>query len=128
MSQLAYSEAELLAEHAYARPQSEAGYRLHGGFDAARGYISPRTLKRWPAVRAWQAALARRGWPLVDASTRLLQRGNYPNFAQQRRLLHPALSRTLSNALTVPRPVWARGPRLAPFPGPGFRAIVRRST
>ena len=124
MTQLAYSEAELLAEHAYARPQSEAGYRIHGGFDAARGYISPRTLKRWPAVRAWQAALARRGWPLVDASTRLLQRGNYPNFAQQRRLLDLGLGRTLWNALTVTGAVEARGRRLADFPVPDFQAIV----
>src|SRR5260370_26502997 len=97
MTQLAYSEAELLAEHAYARPQSEAGYRIHGGFDAARGYISPRTLKRCPAVRAWQAALARRGWPLVDASTPLLQRGNYPNFAHQRPLLRLRLRPPLSH-------------------------------
>src|SRR5258708_4171473 len=94
------------------------------GFRAARGYISPRTLKRWPAVRAWQAALARRGWPLVDASTRLLQRGNYPNFAQQRRLLDLGLGRTLWNALTVTGAVEARGRRLADFPVPDFQAIV----
>ena len=37
MTQLVYSEAELLAEHRYAKPQIVAGYRLHGGFDASRG-------------------------------------------------------------------------------------------
>ena len=76
MSKLVYGEAELMAEHSYARPQTEAGYRLHGGFDDDGAYISPRTLNRWPAVRAWQAALAARGLPLIDASPRLLSRGS----------------------------------------------------
>jgi hypothetical protein len=124
MTQLIYTEAELLAEHAYARPQIEAGYRLHGGFDAAGGYLSPRTLKRWPAVQAWQAELKRRGWPLVDASTRLLQRGNYPNLAQQRLLLDLGLGETLWNALTVTGAVEARGRSLADFAVPDFQSIV----
>ncbi len=80
MTQLVYSEAELFREHPYAAPQLEAGYRLHGGFDADGAYVSPRTLVRGPAVRAWQGELARRGWPLIDASTRLLTRGSYPSF------------------------------------------------
>jgi hypothetical protein len=128
MTQLVYTEVELLAEHPYARRQVEAGYRLHGGFDAAGAYISPRTRYRWPAVRAWQAALARAGWPLVDASTRLLRRGNYPNFAQQRLLLDLGLGRSLWNALTVTGAVEARGRRLADFPAPDFQAIVEEET
>lgn len=124
MSELVYSAADLLAEHAYARPQVEAGYRLHGGFDAAGTYISPRTLRRWAAVKAWQAALERRGWPLVDASTRLLRRGNYPNFAQQRLLLDLGLGRSLWNSLTVTGAVEARGRRLADFAVPDFRSII----
>src|SRR5690348_15150853 len=44
MTELLFTEAELLAEHTYARPQIEAGYRLHGGFDADGTYVSPRTL------------------------------------------------------------------------------------
>ena len=124
MTQLTYTETELLAEHRYVRPQAEAGYRLHGGFDAAGAYISPRTLHRWPAVRAWQAALERRDWPLVDASTRLLRRGNYPNFAQQRLLLDLGLGRSLWNALTVTGAVEARGRRLADFPVPDFQSII----
>lgn len=124
MTQLAYSEAELLAEHFYARPHVEAGYRLHGGFDAAGGYVSPRALNRWPAVRAWQAALERRGWPLVDASTRLLQRGNYPSFEQQHLLLDLGLGQTLWNALTITGAVEARGRRLAEFPVPDFQSVV----
>jgi hypothetical protein len=124
MTKLVYSEAELLADPAYARRQTEAGYQLHGGFDAAGVYLSPRTLNRWPAVNAWQARLQQRGWPLVDASTRLLRRGNYPNFAQQRLLLDLGLGRTLWNALTVTGAVEARGRRLADFLVPDFKPIV----
>jgi hypothetical protein len=124
MTKLVYTEAELMAEHAHARPQIEAGYRLHGGFDAAEAYVSPRTLHRWPAVRAWQAALAARGFPLIDASTRLLRRGNYPSFDQQKLLLDLGLGQTLWNALTVTGFVEARGRRLADFPAPDFHLIV----
>lgn len=124
MSQLLYSKADLLAEHAYARPQIEAGYRLHGGFDAAGLYISPRTLMRWPAVKAWQAALQQRGWPLIDASTRLLQRGSYPSFEQQKFLLGLGLGRTLWNSLTITGIVEARGQFLAAFDPPSFAPLV----
>jgi hypothetical protein len=121
---LTYSEAELMAEHAYARPQIEAGYRLHGGFDAEGIYRSPRTLGRWPAVEAWQKALAVRGFPLIDASTKLLRRGNYPSFEQQKLLLDLGLGQTLWNALTITGFVEARGRRLAEFPVPDFQAVI----
>ncbi len=124
MIKLLYSEAELMAEHPYVRPQIEAGYRLHGGFDADGAYISPRTLHRWPAVRAWQGALAARGFSLIDASTRLLQRGNYPSFEQQRLLLDLGLGATLWNSLTITGFVEARGRRLADFPAPDFDLLV----
>jgi hypothetical protein len=124
MTELVFSEAQLLAEHPYHRPQIEAGYRLHGGFDEAGNYLSPRTLMRWPAVKAWQAALARRGYPLIDATTRLLQRGNYPSFAQQKLLLELGLGQTLWNSLTVTGFVEARGRRLAEFPVPDFQAVI----
>ena len=61
MAKLSYSREELMADHPYARPHEEAGYRLHGGFDADGQYISPRTLHRWPAVGPGRAALKRRG-------------------------------------------------------------------
>jgi hypothetical protein len=124
MSCLIYSESELLAEHAYARPQIEGGHRLHGGFDAEGRYVSPRTLTRWPAVEAWQAELTRRGFPLIDASTRLLQRGNYPSFEQQKLLLDWGYGRTLWNSLTITGAVEARGKRLAEFPVPDFQPLV----
>ena len=124
MTELVYSKADLLAEHDYARRQIEAGYHLHGGFDAEGRYVSPRTLGRWPAVKAWQAALQRRGWPLIDASTRLLQRGSYPGFEQQKFLLGLGLGRTLWNSLTITGFVEARGRQLAQVEPPSFALIV----
>jgi len=38
---LRYSRDELLSSHPYAKPHEEAGYKLHGGFDAEGQYISP---------------------------------------------------------------------------------------
>jgi hypothetical protein len=125
MTQLVYSEAELFTEHAYARPQIEAGYRLHGGFDREGRYQSPRTLIRWPAIRAWQAELERRGFPLIDASTRLLQRDSYPSFEQQKMLLELGLGQTLWNALTITGIIEARGRFLAEFIAPEFQTIVQ---
>jgi hypothetical protein len=124
MPKLVYTRDEILADHAYARPQVEAGYRLHGGFDDADRYISPRTLNRWPAVRAWQEALVARGHKLIDASTRLLTRGPYPTAEQQKFLLRRGHGETLWNSLTVVGLVEARGAMLAQAVAPDFQSII----
>ena len=92
MNATLYSTDDLLAHHPYARPHEVAGYRLHGGFDEAGTYVPPRTLHRWPAVRAWRRQLEARGWPLLDADASLLASGPYPSFAQQRLLLSHGLA------------------------------------
>jgi hypothetical protein len=121
---LVYRREELLAEHAYARPQVEAGYRLHGGFDVRGAYVSPRTLHRWPAVEAWGAQLQARGFPLIDASVKLLQRPSYPNEAQQKVLLGHGLGQALWNSLTVTGVVEAKGGALCNVVAPDFQDIV----
>lgn len=122
--QLRYSREELMASHPYARPHEAAGRRLHGGFDADGTYVSPRTLVRWPAVRAWQGALTERGWPLIDASNRLLEHGGYPNFAQQKLLLQSGFGETEWNSLTITGIIEARGQALANFTAPDLQAII----
>lgn len=123
-ARLRYSREELMADHAYARPHEEAGWRLHGGFDAEGRYLSPRTLVRWPAVEAWRKALTGRGWPLIDASGRLLEGQPYPNFAQQKLLLQSGFGETEWNSLTVTGIIEARGQALAGFVAPDLQAIV----
>jgi hypothetical protein len=124
MARLNYTSKEILADHPYAKPHEEAGYRLHGGFDAEGRYVSPRTLHRWPAIRAWEEALKGRGHDLVDSSQTLMARGNFPNTAQQNFLLSHGLGETLWNSLTVTGVIEARGKRLAEATAPDFQAIV----
>lgn len=124
MTKLTYTRDELMADHDYAQLQVEAGYRLHGGFDADGNYISPRTLNRWPAVQAWQGELKRRGADVIDASTRLLKRGPYPTVEQQKFLLGRGFGETLWNSLTITGVIEARGGMLAQAIAPDFQSIV----
>lgn len=124
MMKLNYTEAELFADHPYARPHEAAGHTMHGGFDAAGIYQSPRTLIRWPAVRAWQHALKQRDWPLIDASTKLLSRGNFPSFEQQKLLLGWGCGQTFWNSLTVTGVVEARGLALTQIVPPDFQLLI----
>lgn len=124
MAKLTYTREEIMADSDYAQPQMEAGYRLHGGFDAAGKYISPRTLNRWPAVEAWQSELKKRGATIIDASTRLLKRGPYPTVDQQKFLLGHGFGETLWNSLTITGVIEARGGMLAQAVAPNFQNIV----
>lgn len=121
---LEFTQAELLAEHAYARQLEVAGTRLHGGFAADGTYLPPRTLHRWPAIRAWQAALAERGYPLIDATTRLLAAGAYPDVRQQKLLLRSGLGQTLWNSLTIIGVIEGRGRLLIELPAPDLQAVL----
>jgi hypothetical protein len=123
-ARLRYSREELLESHAYARPHEEAGYRLHGGFLADGTYVSPRVKVRWPAVRAWQAALKARGWPVIDADRDLLKRGGYPNEAQQKLLLEEGLGQTLWNSLSITGIIEARGRALCTVNAPDLQQLA----
>lgn len=124
MAKVIYSRDELMAEHSYAKPQVEAGYRLHGGFDAKGEYVSPRTLHRWPAVEAWQQQLKARSFPLIDATVQLLKRGSYPGIDQQKLLLSNGLGETLWNSLTITGVIEAKGRALCDVQAPDFQSII----
>jgi hypothetical protein len=124
MPKLSYTADEILADHPYAKPHLEAGYKLHGGFDADGRYVSPRTLNRWPAIRAWSEALKGRGHEVIDSSQQLMVKGHFPNVAQQKLLLEQGLGQTLWDSLTVTGVIEARGKRLAQAQAPDFQAIV----
>jgi hypothetical protein len=124
MPKLNYSAQELLADHPYAKRHVEAGYRLHGGFDESGRYVSPRTLHRWPAIRAWSDALASHGHELIDSSQQLMVKGHFPTVAQQQFLLQQGLGQTLWDSLTVTGVIEARGKRLATAQAPDFQSII----
>ncbi len=124
MPKLRYSADELLADHPYAKPHIEAGYKLHGGFDAGGRYLSPRTLNRWPAIKAWSDALGARGGELIDSSQQLMERPHFPSEAQQTLLLEQGLGETLWDSLTITGVIEARGQRLATATAPDFQSII----
>lgn len=121
---LTWDEPTLIAEHDYPREHREAGLRLHGGIAEDGSYLSPRTLNRWPAVRAWQAALLARGWPLIEADGALLSVPQFPNEAQQRLLIEKGLGRTLWDSLTITGIIEARGIALVNFTAPDFAELT----
>src|SRR5215471_13527618 len=128
MAKLVWTRDEILADHPYAEPHTEAGYRLHGGFDEQGTYISPRTLNRWPAIRSWSEVLRRHGHQLVDSSQQLMVQGSFPNAAQQSLLLEHGLGQTFWDSLSVTGVVEARGRALATAEAPDFQAIVEEDT
>ncbi|HEY5071282.1 MAG TPA: hypothetical protein VII63_04540 [Caulobacteraceae bacterium] len=123
-ARLRFSRDDLMQSHPYARPNEAAGYRLHGGFTADGAYVSPRTLVRTPAVRAWGDALERRGWPLIDATGALLARDGYPSLAQHEMLLRAGLGQNLWDSLSITGIIEGRGQGLCTIAAPPFAALV----
>ncbi len=124
MESLRYGRDDLLRSHPYARPHEAVGYRLHGGFTQDGDYVSPRTLVRWPAVRAWGEALKARGWPLIDATGELLAGEGFPSFEQHKLLLQEGLGQGLWNSLTITGIIEARGQNLCNVTAPDIGALV----
>ena len=97
---LHWTDAELLATDPVAAPLDVAGRRCHGGFDAEGSYVTPRTLGRWPAIRAWQANhRAVFGAEILDAPLDTWPE-NYPNVAQAKFLLREGVREPMITSLT----------------------------
>ena len=124
MTQLRFTETEVMAEHDYATPQVVAGQRLHGGFDAAGNYLPPRSLHRPRAIENWGEALRSRGGDLLQADASLLSGLRYPSLAQQKLLLREGLGLTFWNNLTITGKIEARGRFLADMTFPEFQDVV----
>jgi hypothetical protein len=97
---LTWTRDELLESGPYAEPLFAAGVRCHGGFDADGRYRSPRTLHRTPAIRAWQARLAREGHALLDVP-RAAMPPQYPNVEQAALLLAHGVRDPIVRTLTI---------------------------
>ncbi len=121
---LRYSEDELLSSHEFAKPQIEAGHRIHGGFLENGAYQPPRALLREPALGAWTAALRERGGEWLEADASLLSGIRYPNAAQMKLLLQEGQGLTFWNMLTITGHIEARGRVLATMELPNFADAV----
>jgi hypothetical protein len=124
MSKRVYQREELMRSHAYARPQLEAGRRLHGGFDAEGRYIPPRTLERGPAIQSWTEALRARGGDLLAADSSLLAGIRYPSDAQWKLLLVEGLGQSFWNTLTITGMIEGRGRVLAEMTFPELQPVI----
>jgi len=124
MTSLVYEERELLESEDFAKPQIEAGHRLHGGFDAAGKYLPPRMLHRGPALEAWTDALHARGGDLLPADSSLLAGVRVPSEAQSKLLIHEGLGQGFWNTLTITGRIEARGRVLAEMTFPEFGDAV----
>ncbi|MCB1691433.1 MAG: hypothetical protein KDI19_01645 [Pseudomonadales bacterium] len=124
MTKLAFTKEELEAEHDYATPHIECGLKLHGGFDEAGNYLTPRTRHRWDAINAWTQQLVDRGVPILDATTELLTEPNYPTIDQQIFLLQHGIEQPLWDSLTITGLIEARGKALADLVPPDFQNII----
>ncbi len=124
MTQLTFTESELMAEHDYAQPQMVAGRRMHGGFLADGTYQPPRTAVRGPAVENWTAALRDRGGDLFDADASLLEGTRLPNDEQSRVLLRNGLGESFWNSLTIIGKIEAKGRLLAEVTFPDLQPVI----
>jgi hypothetical protein len=123
-NQLVFSEAELMADHDYASPQTVSGQRTHGGFDADGNYLPPRSRIRPTAIANWAAELRKRGGDLLQADSSLLAGLRYPTIEQQKLLLREGLGQTFWNNLTITGKIEARGRFLAEMTFPEFQDVV----
>jgi hypothetical protein len=114
--QVEFAEHELLASHPYAEPLIAGGVRCHGGFDDDGRYVSPRTLNRLPAIRAWQQQRAEQfGGALLDVPLATWPE-HYPNVAQGAFLITAG----------VPGPIISTLTRIGTVEG--FGSLIRFST
>jgi hypothetical protein len=97
---VAYSAAELLAEHAYDRPLAFDGVACHGGFVGGR-YVSPRTLWRAPAIEAWQSRLPAGELDAVLAPVAARIPPHFPNVGQTKLLVSHGVTVPLVRILTL---------------------------
>ncbi len=124
MSQLRFSQAELLTNHDFAAPHQVLGQRLHGGMLADGTYQPPRALVRERALSNWEQALEARGGTTFGASSDLLAGVRVPTADQQLVLLRNGLGQSFWNTLTIIGKIEARGRLLAEVTFPDLQPAI----
>lgn len=98
---LRYTREEILTDPDYADRIERAGVLLHGGYDADRTYLPPRSTHRVPAIDAWSARLAAAGHPsrVIDADD--VDHAFVPNAEQAKLLLRNGATGAMTRILTL---------------------------
>lgn len=99
-AQVAFTEAELLADVPVDTPLIAGGVRCHGGFDRDGNYVSPRTRFRAPAIEAWGAQNSRVfSTEVIDVPLEWWER-TFPTVDQARFLIGAGVPEPLMATLT----------------------------
>lgn len=127
-SRLSFSEAEILSNPPVKEPLIVKGVKCHGGFDAEGKYVSPRTLWRVPAIKAWQEQhLATSGMPLVEIPADTVS-PRLPNVAQAKYLLRNGVREPMIRSLTEIAIIEGFGAQIRDLPGPPLKSFIKEST
>ncbi len=127
-SKLSYSEAEILSNHPVKERLVVKGVKCHGGFDADGKYVSPRTLWRVPAIRAWQEQhLAASGMPIVEIPADTVS-PRLPNVAQAKYLLRKGVREPMIRTLTEIAIIEGFGAQIRDLPVPPLQSFIKEST
>jgi hypothetical protein len=124
-SRLEFKPEELLSSPKFETPLMAGGVLCHGGFDADGRYVSPRTLWRNPAVRAWQEQhLKTSPYPLVEIAQDVVP-PHLPSVEQAKLLLREGVREPMVRTLTEIAIVEGFGATIRDLPVPPFASFVR---
>jgi hypothetical protein len=100
-AKLHYSREELFADPSYARRIERDAVPFHGGLDAQGRYLSPRSLHRPDAIRAWTDQLAAAGFPTEAMRFQRPVQEFFPSVAQAKLLLRAGARGAITRILTL---------------------------
>jgi len=124
-SRLEFNFDELLSSPKLDAPLIAGGVRCHGGFDANGKYVSPRTLWRNPAIRAWQDQhLATSPLPLVEIPKDAVP-PHLPSVEQAKLLLREGVREPMVRTLTEIAIVEGFGATIRDLPVPSMASFIR---
>jgi hypothetical protein len=124
-SGLIFKFEELIASPKLDAPLITGGVRCHGGFDADGHYVSPRTLWRNPAIRAWQEQhLKTSPLPLIEIPRDAVP-PHLPSVAQAKLLLKEGVREPMVRTLTEIAIVEGFGATIRELPVPALSSFIR---
>lgn len=124
-SRLEFKPEELLGNSKFDAPLMAGGVLCHGGFDGDGRYVSPRTLWRNPAVRAWQEQHLRTSpYPLIEIPKDVVP-PHLPSAAQAKLLLREGVREPMVRTLTEIAIVEGFGATIRDLPVPPIASFIR---